>query len=456
MSQNLWQKCLVQLKNNLSDYEFNMWILPLQAIVFTDSIELYAPNKFVVNYVYENYLSLINKSLFFFCNKNSIPTVNLFVGSKNLDENSFLSVNKKLYLKDKFSLNFLNFKKFNNCNLLDKYTFNNFIYSESNFIVYKELLNICNFPLTNYRSIYLYSNTGLGKTHLLHAIGNNVNSLFNFKKHVIYITSERFVSKMVYSLYNNSIEEFKLYFRSADILLIDDIQFFSNKEHSQEEFLYIISALLDKNSFIVVTSNVHIKKMNGINNRLMSKLLCGLVINIKKPDFKLRYRFLVKKTKEMSFFLGKNIIKFIAKNVFNNISELEGALNIVFVNTIYFNYLNNINIDFVKNILYDLIGVYDKKINISDIQEIVSNYYKLSLSDLLSRSRYKSLIYPRQISIAISKKLTNYSLSELGKFFGGLDHSTILYSCKKISRLCITNHNVKSDFKNLIKLISNF
>ncbi len=452
---DLWKKCLIKLKDILSEYEFNMWILPLQAVITTNIIFLFAPNKYVLNYVRKNYLNNINELINIFC-KNNIPVINFFIGDKNLNKKMYLKNKNNKIIDNNYVYNSLNFKKFNDCLLLNKYNFSNFIYSKSNYIVYKEILDICNFIKKNYKSLLIYSGTGLGKTHLLQSIANNVNHNNNFKKNVIYINSERFVNKMVNSLNNNSIEEFKLYFKSADILLVDDMQFFSNKDYSQKEFFYILDNLLDNNKFVILTSDIHIKNMNGIDSRLISKLSCGLVLNIDKPDYDLKFKFLLKKSKEMNFFLQDEIINFIANSNINNIYELEGIVHSLLINSNYFNNLNNITIDFVRNIIYPDICLNKISINVLDIQKIVSEYYKLSVIDLLSRSRSKSLVYPRQISIAISKKLTNYSLSELGNFYGGLNHSTIIYSCKRIEKLCIINNKVKSDFYNLIKVVLNF
>ncbi len=451
MLNNIWQKCLIKLKNHISKYKFNIWILPLQVIIYNNSINLYAPNNFVLNYVKKNYLNYIYKCILKFWNiKNKKPLLKFLVGNKY--NSKYLKFKNKININYKFKYNFLNFNKFNDCILLKKYKFNNFIFNKSNIIAYKESKNICNFSYRNYKSLFIYSNTGLGKTHLLHSIGNKINNLYNFKKNVIYISSENFVSKMINCLYNNLIEKFKLYFKLASILLIDDIQFLSKKYHSQEEFFCILNNLLENNRFIVLTSNNNIKKLNNIDTRIISRISCGLIINIKNPDFDLRYKFLIKKSKEINLFLNEKILYFIAKKFIKNFFELEGILHILLINSIYFNCVNNINIDFVKKILYKIIKK-DNIIKIYDIQKIVSNYYNITINDLLSKYRYRSFVLPRHMSIAISKKLTNYSLSKLGKYFGGLNHSTILYSCNKIKELCIKNFKIKLDFKNLTKII---
>lgn len=418
-----------------------MWIIPLQAIVNNNNIEIYAPNKFIIDYICKNYLIFIKKIIFSLCKKKNF-FIKFFIGNKYIKNNNIVYKN--------LSFGFI---KFNNCFLLKKFNFNNFICGNSNKLAYIESFNICKFSNKSYKTLLLYSKTGLGKTHLLNSIGNRINNIYKLNKKVIYITSEFFVNKMVKSIYNNSIENFRLFFKSADILLIDDFQFFSKKKHSQEEFFYILDYFMNKNKLIVLTSNKNLKNIKNINDRLISRLLCGLVLSIKNPEFKIRFEFLLKKSKEMKILLKENIIEFIANKIKNNIYELEGILHLLFTNANYLNCLSNISIDFVKNILYDFIKLNEEKIIIYNIQKIVSNYYKLSVYDLLSKSRFKYLVFPRQMSIAISKKITNYSLSELGKFFGGLDHSTILYSCKKINKLCNKNINVKYDFNYLIKII---
>ncbi len=442
----IWLKCLNKFKNSLSKNEYIMWILPLQVMVNNNSLNLYAPNIFVLNYVRNNYLKDIYKYFSSLC--INLPLVNFYIGSKYSNKNIFFKKKKNISKKNKR----IDFKYFNNFVLFKQYSFNNFIYGMSNYIAYKESINLCFSSFKKYKLLFLYGCTGLGKTHLINSIGNKINDLNKSNKKIIYINSVRFISTVTNSIYKNNIEKFRSYLKSSHILLVDDIQYLVNNKRSQEEFLYMLDFLLEKKNILVFTANKNILNLN-LNNRIISRLFGGLIIKINKIDFDIKYKFLYLKSKNINFYLNKNIINYISNLNIINIYELQGVLNVLFIYAKYYNCLNNINIDFVKNILYNFLESDNSNIKIYTIQKIVSNYYKITILDLLSKSRYKSFVYPRQMSIAISKKLTRYSLSKLGIFFGGLDHSTIIYSCKKIKKLYITNNNVKSDFNNLIKLI---
>ncbi len=444
--EKIWLKCLNRFKNNLSKNEYVMWILPLQVLINKNSINLYAPNIFVLNYVRDNYLKYIYKYFSDLC--INLPLINFYIGSKYSSENKFFKKNIFISKKKKE----IDIKYFNKFILFKQYCFSNFIYGISNYIAYKESINLCFSSFKKCKLLFLYGCTGLGKTHLINSIGNKINDLNKNNKKIIYINSERFVNIITNSIYKNNIEKFRFYLKSSHILLVDDIQYLVNSKRSQEEFIYILDFLLQKKNILVFTSNKNIVNLN-LNNRIISRLFGGIIVKIDKIDFDVKYKFLYLKSKNMSFNLNKNIINFISNLDIINIYELQGILNILFVYAKYFNCLNNINIDFVKNILYTFLKSDNSNIEIYTIQKIVSNYYRITILDLLSKSRYRSFVYPRQMSIAISKRLTHYSLSKLGFFFGGLDHSTIIYSYKKIEKLYITNNVVKSDFNNLIKLI---
>ncbi len=440
---DLWKKCLNKFKHDLSKYEYITWILPLQVIINNNSLNLYAPNILVLNYVRNNYLKNIYN--YFTSLYIDFPLINFYIGSKYSNKNIFFKKKKNICKKKK---NFLN-----NFILFKKYCFSNFIYSQSNYIAYKESINLCFSSFNKYKLLFLYGNTGLGKTHLINSIGNKIYDLNKNNKKIIYISSNEFINIIKNNIYKDNIKNFIFFLKSTHILLIDDIHKLVKNKYFQKEFIYILDYLLNKNTILVFTSNKNIINLD-LNKNIISKLFNGLIIKINKIDFNIKYKFLFEKSKNMNFFLKEDIINYISNLNIINIFELKNILNILFIYAKYFNYLNNISIDFVKNILYTLLeSGYFNNIKIFTIQKIVSSYYKITVLDLLSRSRYKPYVYPRQISIAISKKLTRYSLSRLGFFFGGLDYSTIIYSCKKIKKLYFTNNIVKSDFNNLIELI---
>lgn len=298
---------------------------------------------------------------------------------------------------------------------------------------------------------FLYGGTGLGKTHLLHAVGNAIVDN-NPNAKVVYMHSERFVQDMVKALQNNAIEEFKRYYRSVDALLIDDIQFFANKERSQEEFFHTFNALLEGNQQIILTSDRYPKEISGVEDRLKSRFGWGLTVAIEPPELETRVAILMKKAEDHQIHLPDEVAFFIAKRLRSNVRELEGALNRVIANA---NFTGRpITIDFVREALRDLLALQEKLVTIDNIQKTVAEYYKIKVADLLSKRRSRSVARPRQLAMALAKELTNHSLPEIGDAFGGRDHTTVLHACRKIEQLREESHDIKEDYSNLIRTLS--
>ena len=269
---------------------------------------------------------------------------------------------------------------------------------------------------------------------------------------IVYMHSERFVQDMVKALQNNAIEEFKRYYRSVDALMIDDIQFFANKERSQEEFFHTFNALLEGNQQIILTSDRYPKEIEGVEDRLKSRFGWGLTIAIEPPELETRVAILMKKAQQSKINLPHEVAFFIAKKLRSNVRELEGALNRVIANA---NFTGRpISIDFVKEALRDLLALQDKLVTIDNIQRTVAEYYRIRVSDLLSKRRSRSVARPRQVAMALSKELTNHSLPEIGDAFGGRDHTTVLHACRKVKSLRDESHEVKEDYQNLIRTLS--
>lgn len=453
MSFSLWKNCLIKLKNKLPATEFRMWIKPLQAELNSNTLALYAPNRFVLDLVRNKYINNINELLSDFCGSN-IPILKFKIGNKpkkkclqkkKINKKTFKNIIiNNLKQKNKKEMNYKS-----NINL--KHTFNNFIKGKSNQLAFSVSNQVANNLGWIYNPLFLYGGTGLGKTHLLHAVGNNIiTQQINAK--VVYIHSEGFVQNMVKALQNNSIEEFKNFYRSVDALLIDDIQFFANKERSQEEFFHTFNALIEGNQQIILTSDKYPKKIKGIEERLQSRFGWGLTVEINPPELKTRVAILIKKAEENKIKLSKEVAFFIAKELKSNIRELEGALNRVIANS---NFTGSIiTINFVQESLRDLLSLKKKIVSIENIQKTVAEYYKIKVTDLLSKRRSRSVTRPRQTAMALAKKLTNYSLPEIGNAFGGRDHTTVLHACRKIKKLQKENHLIKEDFFKLIKTLS--
>ncbi|MBK4765432.1 MAG: chromosomal replication initiator protein DnaA [Pantoea sp. Brub] len=445
---NLWEKCLARLQSELPSREFSMWIRPLHAEIHNNSLNLYAPNKFVLEWVRDKYHKYIYKLMQEFC-INSTPSLHF--------RSSICSIQKKknvnthlLYSKQNSQLN-QNVTNLNS-NINNKYKFENFVKGVSNELAYELAYKVANdINKIDYNPLFFCGANGLGKTHLLHAIGNNIiNDHQNIN--ILYIHTETFVQNMITALKNNFIEEFKIYYQKIDILLIDDVQFFANKKRSQKEFCYILNYLLEKKKQVILTSDRHPKEINDVQDYLTSRFEWGLTILIKPPELKNRMAIIIKKANENHITLSNKIAFFIAKNFHSNVRELEGVLNRIICNASFSGC--KINLNFVQKILTDLLYANNNIITINDIQKIVSQFYNITILDLISKSRLSSIVRPRQIAIAIAKQLTCHSLPEIGNAFGGRDHSTVLYTCRKIKQLSKENPDIKKDIYKLIKLLS--
>ncbi|MBI0060762.1 MULTISPECIES: chromosomal replication initiator protein DnaA [Gilliamella] len=447
----IWQDCLSQLQEALPTTEFNLWIRPLQAEMIENKLYIYAPNRFVLDWVKNKYLTTISQLLNTLLGNDSLKLY--------LEVGSTLSVEKKSEVnqsKPDIAPAWKTTKESNSnhtyySGINHKHTFNSFVEGKSNQLAVAAAKQVAENPGKAYNPLFLYGSTGLGKTHLLHAVGNEIIAGKANAK-VVYMHSERFVQDMVKALQNNAIEEFKNYYRSVDALLIDDIQFFANKERSQEEFFHTFNSLLEGNQQIILTSDRYPKEINGVEDRLKSRFGWGLTIAIEPPELETRVAILMKKAEENNIKLPEEVAFFIAKRLRSNVRELEGALNRVIANANFTG--KSITIDFVKDALKDLLALQEKLITIENIQKTVAEYYKIKVSDLLSKRRSRSVARPRQVAMALAKELTNKSLPEIGDGFGGRDHTTVLHACRKIAELKEESNDIKEDYSNLIRTLS--
>ncbi|MEM0552431.1 MULTISPECIES: chromosomal replication initiator protein DnaA [Aeromonas] len=457
MTASLWQQCLNRLQDELPSAEFSMWIRPLQAELSDNTLTLYAPNRFVLDWVRDKYLIRVNGIINELCGVDG-PALRFDIGNRphpvtvaasRVPAQGAAPVNnlQKSWESKPETKPEPNHKSNTNVN----YTFENFVEGKSNQLARAAARQVADNPGGAYNPLFLYGGTGLGKTHLLHAVGNAIKESKKDAK-VIYMHSERFVQDMVKALQNNAIEEFKRYYRSVDALLIDDIQFFANKERSQEEFFHTFNALLEGNQQIILTSDRYPKEINGVEDRLKSRFGWGLTVAIEPPELETRVAILMRKADENQIHLPDEVAFFIAKRLRSNVRELEGALNRVIANA---NFTGRaINIDFVREALRDLLALQEKLVTIDNIQKTVAEYYKIKLADLLSKRRSRSVARPRQLAMALAKELTNHSLPEIGDAFGGRDHTTVLHACRKIEQLKEESHDIKEDYSNLIRTLS--
>lgn len=451
MDHSLWQKCLSVLQEELPAQHFNMWIRPLQCVIDNNILTLYAPNRFVLDWVRDKYVDRIT-ALVQMQDHDNPPLLRFDVGSKPVKQSvDQLSSTEPMVTKVANSTPVPESNIPKTTNVRNKYTFDNFVEGKSNQLARAAASQVADNPGSAYNPLFIYGGTGLGKTHLLHAVGNGI-LLNNPKAKIAYMHSERFVQDMVKALQNNAIEKFKQYYRSVDALLIDDIQFFANKERTQEEFFHTFNALLEGNQQIILTSDRYPKEIDGVEDRLKSRFGWGLTLAIEPPELETRVAILKKKAQESQTNLADEVAFFIAKRLRSNVRELEGALNRVIANA---NFTGRaITIDFVREALRDLLALQDKLVTIDNIQKTVAEYYKIKVADILSKRRSRSVARPRQIAMALSKELTNHSLPEIGDAFGGRDHTTVLHACRKVKELREETHDIKEDYSNLVRTLS--
>jgi chromosomal replication initiator protein len=441
----VWQKCLDRLQDHISLQDFNTWIRPLQAEQKEDQLVLWAPNQFVLHCVNERFLVHINQILTQL--DEAPPEVILRVGSRNNQTSQISPILRNTQdLKGKSKI-----VKVPATHINSNFTFINFVEGKSNQLARAASVQVAENPGGAYNPLLLYGGVGLGKTHLMHAIGNAI-LLKNPHAKVLYLHSERFVADMIRALQTNTINDFKTYYRSLDALLIDDIQFFAGKDRSQEEFFHTFNTLLESQQQIVLTCDRYPKEMSGVEERLKSRLGWGLTVAIEPPDLETRVAILISKAEQTKISLPQEVAFFIAKRIHSNVRELEGVLKRV-VAYAQFTGLQ-ITLELVREAIKDVLALQDKLVTVDNIIKTVAEYYKIKVSDLLSKRRTSSLARARQIAMALAKELTNHSLPELGRAFGGRDHTTVLHAFRKIQELKKTNTGVAEDFINLLRTLS--
>ncbi len=331
------------------------------------------------------------------------------------------------------------------------FVFENFVQGKSNQLALAAATQVAENPGGSYNPLFIYGGVGLGKTHLMHAVGNELKSRSQ-NANVVYLHSERFVADMVKALQLNAINDFKRYYRSVDALLIDDIQFFAGKERSQDEFFHTFNALLEGGHQIIVTCDKYPKEIKGLEERLKSRFGWGLTVAIEPPELETRVAILKSKAEQAKVFLPNDAAFFIAQKIRSNVRELEGALKRVIANAQFVK--QEISVELVREALKDLLALQDRLVSIDNIQRVVAEYYKIKISDLHSKRRSRSVARPRQVAMYLSKDLTNHSLPEIGESFGGRDHTTVLHACRKIKELISSDADINEDVKNLLRTLT--
>ncbi len=451
---HFWGECKKTLERDLPIEEYSTWIAPLTLEQNNGSNPLsysvLAPNKFISDWVEDNYGITIKERLSAITSKSDL----------NLNFEIFVDYHDKRTDKDQESDSVTS--KITNrtaksaeapkkSNLIDSFTFETFVEGKSNHIALAASRQIGDGLKNSYNPLFIYGGVGLGKTHLMHAVGNEILKQ-DPKKKIAYVHSEKFVSDMVKSLQLGAINEFKQHYRSLDALLIDDIQFFAKKEQSQEELFHTFNSLLEKGSQMILTCDKYPKEIEGLEDRLKSRLGWGLPVVIEPPELETRVAILLSKAKTMKHELNEESAFFIAQKVRSNVRELEGALKRVIANSNFTG--KQISIDLIKDSLKDLLAIQARQVSVENIQKTTAEYYNIKMSDILSKRRSRSVARPRQMAMFLAKELTNYSLPEIGESFGGRDHTTVIHACKKINELRATNLDIEEDYRKLLRVLT--
>lgn len=443
---SLWDKCLNHLRDEIPPQQYNTWIRPLHAIESKkNSLLLLAPNRFVLDWINERFLTRIQEVLDELA--DTPPKIELQIGSKSstaVDPKNWIggSLHKKIVGGSVVHAH---------TNININLTFETFVEGKSNQFARAVATQVSEHPGQAYNPLFIYGRVGLGKTHLMHAIGNAMLRK-NSDMKVLYLHSERFVADMIKALQHNAMNDFKCFYRSVNTLLIDDIQFFSGKDRSQEEFFHTFNSLLDGQQQIILTCDRYPKEINGLEERLQSRFGCGLTVSIEPPELEMRVAILMTKAEQLKMHLPHEVAFFIAKHIQSNVRELEGALKRVVANAHFTG--KPITVVFTQDALKDLLTLQARMITIENIQRTVAEYYKIKVSDLLAKRRSRSIARPRQMAMALAKELTNHSLPEIGDAFDGRDHTTVLHACRKVKELLATSLNILEDHKNLTRILS--
>jgi len=486
----LWHQCLEVLRDEFPAQQFNTWLRPLQSDHREGRLMLFAPNRFVMDWVNEKYLRRIEEVLKDL-EGGQAPRVGMKVGSAptgselvlrsrtavngNTAENETVTnavteeergvaetvavpsakahsgrYNGTRYKGGRPSAQVEGDIKHQSF-LNEGFTFDTFVEGKSNQLARAASMQVAENPGGAYNPLFLYGGVGLGKTHLMHAIGNEIVRR-NPRAKVAYLRSERFVADMVKALQLNAINEFKRYYRSVDALLIDDIQFFARKERSQEEFFHTFNALLEGEQQVIVTCDRFPKEIVDMEERLKSRFGWGLTVMVEPPELETRVAILMKKAEQVNVKLSSEAAFFIAQKIRSNVRELEGALRLVIANAHFTG--SEITPPFIRESLKDLLALHEKQVSIDNIQRTVAEYYKIKVADLLSKRRTRTVTRPRQVAMSLSKELTNHSLPEIGDAFGGRDHTTVLHACKKIIELQETVPGIREDYQNFMRLLT--
>ncbi|MDB5903511.1 MAG: chromosomal replication initiation protein DnaA [Betaproteobacteria bacterium] len=436
---SFWRYCLSHFEKELPPQQFVTWIKPLRFHAEGDTLVLVAPNRFVLQWIRDKFYTRIQELAaeqlkrpveirLLLAEKESAPAVNVPVAAE---------VPQPKPSRDISRLN-------------PAFTFDTFVNGKANELARAAASQVAERPGTAYNPLFIYGGVGLGKTHLIHTIGNHLLSRAPESK-IRYIHAEQYVSDVVRAYQHKAFDDFKRYYHSLDLLLIDDIQFFSGKSRTQEEFFYAFNALIESHKQVVITCDTYPKEISGMENRLISRFGWGLTVAVEPPELEMRVAILLKKAEAESLKLDEAVAFFLAKHIQSNVRELEGGLKRVLAYSRFSG--QELSIDLCREALKDLLAVQNRQISIENIQKTVADYYKIKVAEMYSKKRSRNIARPRQVAMALAKELTQLSLPDIGEAFGGRDHTTVLHACRKIAELKSSNSDITRDVSSLLKVL---
>jgi chromosomal replication initiator protein len=436
---SFWRYCLIHFEKELPAQQFATWIKPLKSEADGDTLTLIAPNRFVLQWIRDKFYGRIQELAAEHL-KRSVDIKLLLADKQQAAEVAVpatVDIPQPRPARDVSRLN-------------PAFTFDTFVTGKANELARAAAMQVAERPGAAYNPLFIYGGVGLGKTHLVHAIGNQLQARAPESK-IRYIHAEQYVSDVVRAYQHKAFDDFKRYYHSLDLLLIDDIQFFGGKSRTQEEFFYAFNALIESHKQVVITCDTYPKEISGIENRLISRFGWGLTVAVDPPELEMRVAILIKKAAAESVELDENVAFFLARLIQSNVRELEGGLKRVLA---YANFTEQpLSTDVCREALRDLLAVHSRQVSIENIQKIVADYYKIKVSEMYSKKRSRNVARPRQIAMALAKELTPLSLPDIGEAFGGRDHTTVLHACRKIAALRSTSSDVTHDVNALLKVL---
>jgi chromosomal replication initiator protein len=443
-----WSNCLAKFQEELSQQQFNTWIKPLDCEIHDAEIRLYCPNRFVMQWVKDKFSKQITFlaeeylnqpcSLEFIISDRSKPV------AKDLDQPAKPAA-KKVKENSKNAV-----KHHDSDGLNSSFQFDNFITGRANQLARATAFEIANRPGESYNPLFIYGGVGLGKTHLIQAIGNYVKNNHADAK-IKYLHAEKYVSDVVKAYGNKTFDDFKKKYHSLDLILVDDIQFFAKKQRTQEEFFFVFNYLIENKKQIIITCDTYPNEIADMDDRLRTRFSWGLTVAIEPPELEMRVAILLRKAQEAKVKIGEDVAFFVAKQIRSNVRELEGALNRIIAISNFTG--TEIDINLAKEALKDLIAVKSRQITIENIQKTVADYYKIKVAEMYSKKRTRNFARPRQVAMALARELTNYSFPEIGEAFGNRHHTTVMHACEEIQGMKNSDHILARDIAILTQVI---